>query len=204
MRFVVIGLAATLAVAIYLIWRWPSQSSTAAGITPQNFTVRPVASSAAGNAGGDIQVYVVGAVMHPGIYTLKGKSRVNDLLEAAGGPLPEADLVALNLAAPLSDGQEVYVTVVGEEPPVYVGGVPAPGVGSGYGGAGGQSGQSGQKANINTASADDLRQGLHVSSVTAAAIVNYRLKLGHYTSVEQLLQVISKAIYTRIKDQVTV
>ena len=202
MRFVAAGLAIALAVAIYLIWRTPSQPATTA-IASQNFTVHPVANNTAGPSSGFIQVYVVGAVKHPGLYTLKIKARVNDLLEAAGGTLPGADLVALNLAATLSDGQEVYVTLTGERPPAYIGGVPAdPGAG-GDGGTGSQNNQNIQKVNINTASTSDLRQQLSVSSTTASAIVNYRLQHGPYTSVEQLLQVISKAIYTRIKDQVS-
>ncbi len=54
---------------------------------------------------------IVGAVRHPGVYTLPASARVYQLLQAAGGPLPNADLVALNMAAKLSDGQEVYVAV---------------------------------------------------------------------------------------------
>ena len=53
-------------------------------------------------------------------------------------------------------------------------------------------------------SADEMRQNLHLSSTTANAIVNYRLQHGDYTSVDQLLQVVSKTIYDKIKDLVTV
>src|SRR5205807_7758572 len=97
---------------------------------------------------GNIQVYVVGAVKNPGVYTLPAGARVYELLQAAGGPLPKANLVALNLAAPLTDGEEVYVTVVGEIPPTYMGGVPGP-PGSNITG----SPTTGQLVNINTASA---------------------------------------------------
>ncbi|HLX41590.1 MAG TPA: helix-hairpin-helix domain-containing protein, partial [Ktedonobacteraceae bacterium] len=58
--------------------------------------------------------------------------------------------------------------------------------------------------NINTASVDQLRTELHVSSTTANAIVNYRLQNGPYTSIDQLLQVVSKEIYDHIQNQVTV
>lgn len=50
-------------------------------------------------------VDVSGAVAHPGVYRLPGGSRVVDALLAAGGMTGEADLAALNKAAPIRDGQ---------------------------------------------------------------------------------------------------
>jgi competence protein ComEA len=58
--------------------------------------------------------------------------------------------------------------------------------------------------NINTASADELRQKLSVTSKTAQSVVSYRQQRGPFTSVDQLLQVVSKSIYDKIKDKVTV
>jgi competence protein ComEA len=58
--------------------------------------------------------------------------------------------------------------------------------------------------NINTASAVDLRTGLHISSTNAQAIVNYRVQHGTFTSVEELLQVVSQATYKKIKDEVKI
>src|SRR5947207_5127216 len=117
---------------------------------------------------------MVATVKHPGAYTLATNARVYDLLQAAGGPLPNANLVALNLAAKLTDGEEVYVTLVGEAPPTYMGGVPGPGTGTN----GSTTTSTDQLVNINTASADEMRQSLHISSTTAEAIVNYRLQHG--------------------------
>jgi len=145
-------------------------------------------------------VYVVGAVKHPGVYALPLDARVSDLLQAAGGPLPDANLVALNLAAKLSDGQEVYVITVGEIPPTYAGGVPGPGTGTASVG----NTAVGSLVNINTASVDEMRQSLHVSSTTAQNIVNYRTQHGPFTSIDQLLQVVSKTIYDKIKGLVTI
>lgn len=56
-----------------------------------------------------VYVYVAGAVLHPGVYSLPPGSRVCDAIEAAGGTLDEADLYPLNLALVLSDSQKVYV-----------------------------------------------------------------------------------------------
>lgn len=208
--FIPTVLILALALIIYFVWNastTPTSTSPSpiSGITPQNFGNNPT--SARSNTGatpssgnGNIQVYVVGAVKNPGVYTLPTGARVYALLQAAGGPLPKANLVALNLAAKLTDGEEVYVTLIGEQPPTYLGGVPGPGTGSGTP----NSNSTGQQVNINTASADELRQNLHISSTTAQNIVSYRVQHGPYSSIDQLLQAVSKTIYNRIKDQVTI
>lgn len=83
--------------------------------------------------------------------------------------------------------------------------MPGPGTTGGTGGTSGISGtSSGQLININTASVDEMRQALHVSSTTAQNIINYRTQNGPYTSIDQLLQVVSKSIYDKIKGQVTI
>jgi competence protein ComEA len=174
--------------------------SSGSSSTSTSFSSTPATSS--GSASGDIQVYIVGAVKHPGVYTMPSDARIYQLIQAAGGPLPKANLVAINLAAKLTDGEEIYVTVMGEIPPTYMGGVPGPSTGNGNGTP--SSGSTGQLVNINTASADQMRTELHVSSTTANDIVNYRLQNGPYTSIDQLLQVVSKEIYDHIKNQVTV
>jgi competence protein ComEA len=54
-------------------------------------------------------VYVAGAVAHPGVYALSGDARARDALEKAGGATHDADLVAVNLAAHVADGDEIAV-----------------------------------------------------------------------------------------------
>ncbi|HEX3468211.1 MAG TPA: helix-hairpin-helix domain-containing protein [Candidatus Elarobacter sp.] len=58
-------------------------------------------------------VYVAGEVVHPGIYRVTADARVADAVARAGGARPDADLVAVNLAAHLSDGDEIVVPVKG-------------------------------------------------------------------------------------------
>ena len=195
-----------LVLVIYFVWKGstaPNPLSSNSSITQQNFGNSPASTSSNTAAttstdSGNIQVYIVGAVTHPGVYTLPTGARVYALLQAAGGPLPKANLVALNLAAKLTDGEEVYVTLIGEIPPTYLGGVPGPGNGTP------NSNSTGQLVNINTASADELRTNLNISNTTAQNIVNYRIQHGSYSSIDQLLQVVSKSIYDRIKDLVTI
>ncbi|HCI81068.1 MAG TPA: hypothetical protein DHW02_15425 [Ktedonobacter sp.] len=216
-----IALVIGLAAAIYFIWQGAPTSLSTSTTGVQNSTVSNGGSSGgsvgnvAGSSSGDIQVYVLGAIKTPGVYTLSSTARVLDLIKAAGGPLPKANLVALNMAAKLTDGEEVYVTMIGETPPTYMGGVPSLNGGNSTpvapGGAGGTSGTSsttgtatGQLININTASESDMMTNLHISSRTAQAIINYRTQNGNYTSVDQLLQVVSRSIYDKIRSQCTV
>lgn len=201
-RFVAVGLLLALLVALFFTWNIaaPAASPTSSTIQ-QNFTSGPSNNSSApgsSSSGNTITVYVVGAVKHPGVYSLPADARIYQLLQAAGGPLSNANLVALNLAAKLSDGEEVYVVHIGETPPTYYGGVPQPGSGTSN-----TTGNT-QLININTASADEMRQALHISSTTAQAIINYRTQNGPFTSVDQLQQVVSQSIYDKIKNEVTV
>lgn len=208
-RLLAVGLLLILSIALYFIWRPTAPTSN----TPPTFSKQDLSTSAtkkeqAGNGEGvssssaTLQVYAVGAVKKPGVYVLAAGSRIYHLLAAAGGPLPNANLVALNLAAPLTDGEEVYVAKVGEAQPSNVGGTPTTKGSSSTSTTDGT--DTTQRVNINTASEDEMRQILHVSSTTAKNIINYRTQHGPFTSVEQLLQVISEAIYKRIKDMVTV
>lgn len=209
-RFVAPTFALLIVGAIAFIWLAPSSSSptsSLSNITQQSFTNNP-GNSTATPTGGNLHVYVVGAVKHPGVYVLSAGARLYQLIAAAGGTLPQANLVALNMAAPLTDGQEVYVISNGEIPPTYQGGVPGPGSGTptttSTTSTNGTVTPGGPLLNINTATSDQMRQVLHVSSVTAQKIIDYRTQHGPYTSVDQLLQVISRSIYDRIRNQVTV
>ncbi len=199
-RIVAIILLLALCIALYVIWHTSTPPPSTPIITQQNFGSSTSNSSVNSNSpltsNGELHVYVVGAVKHPGVYILPVGARVYLLLEAAGGALPNADLVTLNLAAPLTDGQEVYVTVIGEKPPTYIGGVPGPGTSG--------TANAGQLVNINTATVDEMRQSLHISATTAQNIVNYRQQNGPFTSIDQLQLVVSKTIYNKIKGLVTV
>ena len=65
-----------------------------------------------------IRVHVSGAVHSPGVFSLPAGSRVQEVVEVAGGATEEADLDRINLAAWVNDGQKIYVPRQGEiDPP---------------------------------------------------------------------------------------
>jgi competence protein ComEA len=53
-------------------------------------------------------------VRYPGIYSLEVGSRLIDAIVASGGFLPKADQSSVNLARPLSDGEQIFVLAVGQ------------------------------------------------------------------------------------------
>lgn len=199
LRKIILTLGLLLIVTLCLIWHTLTPSYASPVITQQNLSNTTSAQStdnSADNISGDaIQVYVLGAVVRPGVYTLPGDARVYQLIQAAGGPLPDADLVSLNLAAKLTDGQEVYVLKKGETSPVTLNTTAS---------SSPTTANSSQTVNINTATATTMEQVLHVSSTTAQKIIAYRTQHGPFTSIEQLQQAISKSIYQRIENMVTV
>jgi competence protein ComEA len=94
-----------------------------------------VASASAGDAlpgaSTRLVVYVVGAVRRPGLYKVPQGSRVADAVARAGGVTPKADPAALNLAAPVADGQQVLVPARLPRAVAAARGAPVPGVPTG-------------------------------------------------------------------------
>ncbi|WAP53137.1 helix-hairpin-helix domain-containing protein [Arthrobacter sp. ATA002] len=135
-------------------------------------------------------VHVAGAVTSPGVVRVPSGSRNADAVEAAGGAAPDADLTAVNLAAPLQDGMMVIVPRIGEEAAVPVpvagadGGAGAPGSGPGTGMD--PDSEPGALVNINTASLQELDALPRVGPVTAERIVAWRNEHGNFARPEDI------------------
>lgn len=147
----------------------------------------------------ELVAHAAGAVAHPGIYRLPAGARVADLVDAAGGLTDLADGDRVNLAAPLTDGAQVYVPDEGEAPPVAP--APAPTDPS----AGDEPGPH-EPVNLNQATAADLDTLPGVGPATAQAILEWRAANGSFTSVDQLLDVrgIGEAKLAQLRPLVTV
>ena len=148
---------------------------------------------AAPAAGSTIVVDVQGKVRHPGVVRLQAGSRVLDALVAAGGARPGVPTSSLNLAQPLSDGEQVVLDPDGA----------APGAGSSSAGA---PGAAGGVVDLNRATLADLDGLPGVGPVLAQRILDWREEHGRFTSAEELQEVpgIGPSKFADLKDHVRV
>jgi competence protein ComEA len=130
--------------------------------------------AAAATKAPEVIVHIVGAVRRPGLYRLAQGKRIADAVARAGGTTRQADESAVNLAAPLADGQQV---VVPARPPPSSGALGTPAEGdTAPGGA----------VHLNTATLEQLDALPGVGPVTARKILDYRQAHGAFSSVDEL------------------
>lgn len=170
-----LALAVVLLVACGLAVRhyWSARPRTvrvaaAAAVTPMP-AVRAVPPPAA-----QLTVDVAGKVARPGLRRLPKGSRVADALAAAGGPLPGTDITALNLARPLTDGEQILVGL----PAAASAADPADPSSSGS-----------TPISLNSATAAQLDALPGVGPVLAQHILTFRTQHGGFTSLQQLRQI---------------
>jgi competence protein ComEA len=123
------------------------------------------------------------------VYRLPAGSRVLAAVAHAGGLTPHADLAAVNLAAPLVDGEQVVVPRRGPGGSAAV--TAAPGAGA--------------KVSLGSATVDQLDELPGVGPVTAQKIVDWRATHGPFRSVDDLDDVpgIGPARIEQLRDLVT-
>jgi competence protein ComEA len=135
-------------------------------------------------------VYVTGAVRRPGVYRLPPWARLDLALRKAGGPARSADLAAVNLAAKVSDGQQVVV--------------PRRGSAGGGSAVGAAAAEAGAPVSLNTATAEQLDELDGIGPVTADKIIEWRQQHGGFSSVDDLKQIsgIGPKRFEALKDKV--
>lgn len=133
-----------------------------------------------------VVVHLAGEVARPGVYTFPAGTRLEEAIQAAGGPTPEADLDAVNRAQLVRDGQRYWIPKRGE-----AAGAASPRLGP---------------LDLNSASARELEALEGIGAVLAQRIIAYRQENGPYQRVEDLLAVsgIGPALLERLRPQVTV
>ncbi len=130
-------------------------------------------------------VHVAGAVRRPGVYALRDGARIQDAVRKAGGGRAGADLDALNLAAKVTDGQQVLVAKRGARTAVAA---PSGGSAASSGAVGGP-GAASATVDVNTADAAQLEALDGVGPAIAAKIVDWRTQNGPFRTVDDLAQV---------------
>jgi competence protein ComEA len=164
-----------------------------------------------------LAVHVVGAVPRPGLYEFAEGARVQDAIDAAGGLLANASVDALNLAAPLVDGQQLVISYqdgsavsTGNEGGVDLPSSEAPEASSPDSSSSGGNTTEGdttvELVNINTATLDELNALPGIGPTIAQRIIDYRDQNGAFSTIEDIKNVsgIGPATFEEIKDLITV
>ena len=170
----------------------------------------PTPGPAPPNAAGPVVVSVVGLVHKPGLVTLAPGARIADALAAAGGALDGADLIGLNMARRVTDGEQLIVGIAAAPgQPATMGSsissTPAAAEPAGSPPAGGKPSAPDGLVDLNVASVElDALPG--TGPVTAAAIITWRDANGRFTSVDQLGDVdgIGPARLDKLRDLVRI
>ena len=150
-----------------------------------------------------VVVEIVGAITRPGVYELPTGSRVGDLVDAAGGYGPRVDTqraaASLNLAAVLSDGDQVRVPSRDDATPETAGGG-----GSGGDGGSGTTG-AGPLVDLNRASSTELDALPGIGPVTAGKIIAAR-EDAPFATVDDLRtrKLVGEKTFQQLKPLVTV
>ena len=170
-----------------------------------------------------IAVFVCGAVKNPGVFYLAEGSRVVKAVEAAGGFIGEADPDWINLARPLTDGEQICFLTKEEVREQKEKGIcfAAP-----AGAAGENASRSDLQhpnaenpgaedpntenlsgtVNLNTADKKELMTLPGIGEVRAESILSYREMSGGFAYPEQICEVsgIGEAVYEKIRDRISV
>lgn len=146
-------------------------------------------------------IHIAGAVKQPGVYQLSRGERIIDAVNLAGGAQEKAHLDAINLAAPLYDGQKIIVPFIPEK-------------------RDGESFKTNEQElvaaefnyqtnsgliNINSASVHELESLPGIGSVLAERILEYRKNNGIFRKIEDIKCVSGIGVkkYEAIKEMIT-
>ncbi len=159
-----------------------------------------------------IAVHVIGAVPRPGLYEFAEGARSQDAIDAAGGLLSSANVDAINLAALLSDGQQLNIPYKSGQAPVEeatsleLPGSPGTDDFSSATAEPSNSNTNTELININTAALEDLDSLPGIGPTIAQRIIDYRTENGPFSTIEEIMDVsgVGPATFDEIKDLITV
>lgn len=145
-----------------------------------------------------IIVYICGAVPVPGVYEMRADARIYEVVECAGGLLPEADSTIVNLSLGLTDEQMIYIPYFGENMDA------GSNNDNGDDNVKSSGNASDDKIDINSATAQELCKLPGIGEAKAKAIVAYREKHGAFSKISDIKKVsgIKEALYESLKDYI--
>jgi competence protein ComEA len=176
-------------------------SSPAEGAVSPRGSSDPASASSSAASTAPVVVDVAGKVRHPGIYRLGAGARVYDAVRAAGGVRPGVSTLSLNLAAPVSDGEQIVVGAPGV-PAASDSGGRATGTAARAPGATG----SATVIDLNSATLEQLETLPGVGPVLGQHILDWRDAHGRFASIDQLREVsgIGDVRFAQLRPRVTV
>lgn len=164
-----------------------------------------------------LYVDIKGKVKKPGVYKLSVGSRVNDVINAAGGLLGDADTSVTNLSLKIFDEMVIIIyskdevnkfkEIKKEESLVIEGCMDEEKIknDSCVSSSEDDVEKVGEKISINNASIDELMQLPGVGESKAKGIIEYRTKNGNFEKIEDLLNVsgIGEKLFEDIKEYIS-
>lgn len=152
----------------------------------------------------EIVVEIKGEVLKPDVYSLALESRVNELIEKAGGLTEKADINGINRASLLSDGECIVIkNIDNKENEEEIDLNSNLGTNKNIG----NSRQSNDGViNVNTATVDDFKTLNGIGDSKASAIIDYREQIGKFKSIDEIKNVtgIGEKTLEKIKDKLTI
>lgn len=155
----------------------------------------------------NLTLHITGAVRSPGVYVLKPDSRLQDLVDAAGGLSKEVDqeylIQKLNLAQKITDGQKIYIPLQTESNNANTNSSQSGGLAMSKPSQSNYSSVVSTSAgliSINQASATELESLSGIGAKRAEAIIAGR----PYREIEELFskKIISESIFKEIESQI--
>lgn len=159
----------------------------------------PTATMGATPTPAPIKVYVNGAVNKAGVYDLPADARIEQLLIAAGGTTENAYVEQINLAAPLSDGMQVFIgdqsQAANASHTILIANQSVD-----------QAINFSEKININNADRLTLETIPTVGPSTADKIILYREDNGFFSSIEEIMNVsgIGEKKFMQMHDSISI
>lgn len=143
------------------------------------------------NTSNEIAVYVTGEIKNEGVYFLKQNSRLENLIDVAGGLTLNADIDKLNFALLLKDSDKIVIPKKEEKVEAEE--------------ESNENKKTSLKININTATKNELMKLSGIGSTYADKIIKYREQI-RFDKIEDIMKVegIGNAKFEKIKDSITV